>query len=257
MKFIIGILNLTMILHCGSAIAADLSLGLTAVQHKSDFFEAFQQQRELLFTVGFPGATTDINQIKDENSDSFILTGGYHYNRYFSIKASYLAKSEYSLKSDFTYEIPDNNGNRMRTITGNDSIKSKVRGASVGLYGELPIREKIFIGSNIGVLISRVITERKIQAQVDSYTDDTIINSDTVSKNKHHTYYDINPVIGLHAGFKYSEAWHINLQWNRYFSLGHNENYPGVVDLEGNIVDIKMSNETHIDSYSLGLSYLF
>lgn len=232
-------------------VSAEYSVNISAVRYKGDFFEGFQSQRSLLFFIGFPGAETNIRQTLDSAIDSYQITAGYHLNKYHSFKVSYLGKSDYSLRSQFLYRVPLASG--IREINGNDEIKAKVRGSSIALYSELPIRENIAVGSNLGILASRTVVSRTISGLVveDGLTDRQIESSLTKTK------YEVNPLIGLYVYYKYSVDWRLLFQWNRYFNVGEQSVFPGVVDLSGDVIDIKMDNEVHVDSYSLGLEYRF
>lgn len=252
-----GLLCIYALLFYHHSAFSDYSLSVDSVRYKSEFYEAFEAQRELLFAVGFPNFETHLDQSLDSHSDSLQITGGYHFNRYHSIKVSYLGESEYSLKSRYSYLVPDSDTSVARTVRGRDSFKINITGLTAGLYSELPLREEVALGINLGAIVARVVSDRSIQGRVVS-GDETMPNGVLSSvSNRSKTDYELNIMFGLYLSYRYSKPWRIKFQWNRYFDLGKKARSLGIVNSSGEIIGVDMDNGDYVDAYALGLEYRF
>ena len=231
--------------------AADYSLSGSWIKNKSHFFENFKDQRALLFQFGYPNTQTQLEQTLDTRSDSYAVTAGYHYSRYLAFKASYLGKSDYSLKSTFKH-ISDTDNDK-HIVEGQDSIKSKIIATRFGLTAELPILHKLAVGVNLGITLSRINTQKNISGTIIT-TNNTAI---PIQAHKATSDYESNIYSGLYIAYKLTKQWKIISHWDRYFNQGVYNNYPGIVTPDGGIISLNMGANHHIDSYGIGIEYHF
>ena len=231
--------------------AKEYSLSASWVKNKSHFFEDFKDQRALLFQFGYPNTQTQLEQTLDTRSDSYAITAGYRYSRYLTFKASYLGKSDYSLKSTFKHISDTDNGKHV--VEGQDSIKSKIIATRLGLTAELPILHKLAVGVNLGLTLSRINTQRNISGNIISANN----TATPIQAHKTTSDYESNIYSGLYIAYSISEQWKIISHWDRYFNQGVYNNYPSIVAPDGSIISLNMGDNHHIDSYGIGIEYRF
>ncbi len=233
---------------------ADYRIEASATRYKADFFQGFRDQRSFLFAFGYPEAETSIQQTMDSAIDSYQLALGYHFDRFNSLKATYLGKFDSELTSNFGLNAPlSDEILGQRYIQGNDRFRAKVRALTFAWHLGLPLRSNVSIGSNAGLILSRATVLRSISGSVS----EAAIDIREITANKTNTKYEANPTVGLYADINYSTNWHISFQWNRYFNLGEESRFPGLVDLNGSVVELDIDYEVNVDAYSFGLVYRF
>ena len=240
---------------CYLPIAAlgEYRISVAPATYKSTMYHTLYQQREFLFKHGFPQYESQIKQDIDIYSSDIKIQFSKHINRFISIKASYLTGTEYSLSSSYVISETLEQGNAERNVEIRDKFEINIKGISLGFYSELPLRRYFALGMNSGVLVSQLTTYFKVSGTAEDTTGFVTL-IDEKEKNRQ---MEINPYFGIYAGIRFSDAWAINLEWNRYFNLGENREYPALVNISGEMESISVENEYQIDSYSLGIEYKF
>ncbi len=249
--------SIILLLISGNTFATNkYGVELSGVRYKSDFFETLKSQRDFLYRIGFPSVETDIEQNIDKANDSYQISFLYRKNRFLFYRASYLGKSDFLIESQLTHLAYDDRGELIRRINTSEKIKLRMSGIASNIHVELPIRKAISIGGNVGLVIAR----SKVEYSMTGFVGPSLSEPDGESPigiSKSNVEIEMSPVVGMHMKLHRSEKWSVNFYWHRYFNMTNAGDLPAVIDSSGEVVDMTVSNDSHVDSYGVGLEYKY
>ena len=136
----------------------------------------------------------------DEWVDSWSLTGGYRFSRWFALEAGYMSLGTLTFRSDTS--VPD---------VFDVDTKVKVEGFNAALVGSLPLGSAFDLHGRFGVLFSD--------------TDLNIVFPDSgfrqsASGNDRDVFYGAG--VAWHA----NENWSLSLDYQRYLDVGPDDRFP-------------------------------
>jgi len=227
---VLGVCSVTSLPAAAERIGSGFYLGVGAGRSSVDM-ERSELDGAVFQGLAASGAVVTSGASKFEDSDtSLTLFGGYHFNRYIAIEASYIDFGTAEFRSTGTVNPPG----PVFQVPASVDLDFESRGATVAALGSLPLGTVIDLHGRGGLLFARSDLETTVRIGASQGSGKESLDS-------------VSGFVSAGVGFHLGERWTLSLDWSRYFNVGD----------EDDDENFRTRDGSDVDTTSIGASYRF